>query len=476
MVLIAYMAIATLITVVFPLIYSIRHNDDIALYVGLAAASLILFIAIGIAVAEWVRPRAHVPEVRQPIDPTIPVMLFISGSFFYAGLFTYVTLKSGLFFRRVGFEGLVERSLAMPIYELVIHRSFMENATTLLCATILLLVTVRLRPFVRIYAILVWLAIFALYSAFVIANNRFQSAILFFGISIALGYAWDATKWRRSYLVVAIAAVVAFSAYSFRVTRNMRDEISIAGCVHPTVLDPTLTAMDIYHRAVADPHLCKGSVVTDIMAQIQAGPKNGTSGDLNQDESAKRVLDSEKRPWDQRLNSLGLISAITRPAFSTGFGYGAFWVEPLSLYYYYVMDRDKYLEIKKQLRTNPKVYIANHYLDKRIADAPSSILTDAFANFSFVGFILAGVLMGTALGWTDAVLRSTTSAGAAVLAFFLMEKLLYTEKEMLTLVVDLMKFSPVPIVAAALLWRVQLRRHPPANESTIPVSPSPLIL
>jgi len=470
MVLIAYMTIATLITVVFPLVYSIRHNDEVALYMGLVAASLILFIAIGIAVAEWVRPRAYVPEVWRPIDPTIPVALFVTGLLFYAGLFAYVTLKNGLFFRRVGFEGLVERSLAMPGYQLVIHRSFMENATTLLCVTILLLITGRLRPYVRIYAIVAWILTFALYSSFVVANNRFQSAILFFGLSIALSYAWNAANWRKSYLVVAIAAVVAFSAYSFRVTQNMRDEISIAGCVNPTVLDPTLSAMDIYKRAAADPNLCKNGVLTDIMAQIQAGAKNGTApaAGMNPDETAKRVLDSEERPWDQRLNSLGLISAIIRPAFSTGFGYGTFWIKPLSLYYYYVMDRDKYLEIKKQLRTNPKVYIANHYLDKQIADTPSSILTDAFANFSFVGFILAGVLMGTALGWTDAILRSATSAGATVLAFFLMEKLLYTEKEMLTLVVDLMKFSPVPIVSAALLWRVQLRRHPLANAPTIP--------
>jgi len=466
MVLTAWAGIATLLTVVFPLVYSFRNHDNTPVYLGLALASLILFIAVAVFVAEVVRRRAGAPTVQHPIGPSVPVALFISGLATYAVLFLYFTIKNDLFFRRIGFEGLVERSLAMPAYELIVHRSFMENATTLLCATIVILMAVRLSTGVRIYAIVVWLITFAIYSSFVVTNNRFQSAILYLGICIALGYAWSSRKWPKAYLLVAIIAVVGFSAYSFRVTENMRDEISIAGCVKVTALDPTKTPMEIIKRASGNPHLC-GDVTTEIMTEVKTAAKAGAIGssngavDANAERyaAAKKIVDQEARPWDRRLNSLGLVADITRPAFSRGFGYGSFWIQPLSLYYYFFADREKYREMKQSLRTNPKVYISSRYLDTTIKDTPSSILTDAYANFFLAGFIVAGVLMGAILGWTDGVLRSTTSAGAAVLAFFLMEKSLYAEKEMLTLIIDLLKFSPVPILSAILLWRVRLNRN-----------------
>jgi len=175
--------------------------------------------------------------------------------------------------------------------------------------------------------------------------------------------------------------------------------------------------------------------------------------------STKAVLDKElDRPWTQRLDALKLSAEITKPAFEQGYGWGKFWVKPLALYVYYFTDRDEYYAIKRNLQTNAKVLVSDTYLHKQIDDTPSMILSDLYANFSLLGFVIGGIFMGTVLAFVDASLLRSLTMGPVVIGFFLLEKSLYGEKEFITLLIDLIKFAPVPLLAAALLWNVQVRR------------------
>jgi len=96
-------------------------------------------------------------------------------------------------------------------------------------------------------------------------------------------------------------------------------------------------------------------------------------------------------------------------------------------------------------------------LKEEIDDTPSTILTDLYGNFSLLGYILGGIFMGMLLAFIDASLRSL-SVGPIVLAFFLLEKSLYAEKEFLIFFMDIIKFSPVPLLAALLLTNIPVRR------------------
>jgi len=91
----------------------------------------------------------------------------------------YVTVKGGLFFRRIGFSALVERSIALPIYELIIHRSFMEVATTIFCTIITIAAATPLLRSVRLVLVGIFILVVGSYFSFVLLNNRFQSAIFF---------------------------------------------------------------------------------------------------------------------------------------------------------------------------------------------------------------------------------------------------------------------------------------------------------
>jgi hypothetical protein len=391
----------------------------------------------------------------------------VTGVAVYALLFGYFTIENDLFFRRIGFERLVERSLEMPIYALVIHRSFSESATSLLCVLTAILFTVRERRALRLYTMAVLFPVLALYFAFVLFNNRFQSAILILCLCIAVGYSVRPSIHMRRYALVAMLAVMILVVYGFTVTKQIRNQKDILGCVSLSVLNPFETPMEVYLRGRDSPNICGGAdprTITEMVKKRVRDPTDPeTNPSLSRDEAelalAKKVLTQGiERPWDGRLNSLDLLVNITRPAIQTGFGYGSFWIQPLSLYYYFFADREKYREIKQSLRTNPKVYIASRYLGTTIADTPSSILTDAYANFFLAGFILAGVLIGATLGWIDAVLGRTTRLGAFMLGAYFLERSLYIEKEMLTFVVDTIKFGIIPSISAILLWQVRISR------------------
>jgi len=465
--LVAYVAIATPLTIIFPLLHAWKTRESVGLYIGLSLAALFLFIGTAVLVAEWIRPRVRVLSAHISVEPTIPIALFVTSVAVYALLFGYFTIENDLFFRRIGFERLVERSLAMPFYALAIHRSFSENATSLLCVLTAILFTVRARPVLRLYTMAVLLPVAALYFTFVLFNNRFQSAILVLCLCITAGYSVRLSIRTVRYALIAMLAVAILVAYGFTVTKQIRNQKDILGCISLSVLNPFEPPMEVYLRGRDNPDICGGPDPSTIIEMIKKRVRNPTDPEVNpslsHDEAelalAKKILTQGiVRPWDSRLNSLALLVDITRPAIRTGFGYGSFWIGPLSLYYYVFTDRGKYREIKQSLRTNPKVYIASRYLGTTIADTPSSILTDAYANFFLAGFILAGVLIGTALGWIDAVLGRTTRLGAFMLGAYLLERSLYIEKEMLTFVVDTIKFGIIPLISAVLLWRVRISR------------------
>ncbi|MBO9591137.1 hypothetical protein [Devosia sp.] len=451
---IVYIIVSVPLLVIFPTLHAISTNADPFVYGGLIACSILLFILPCLYISSQVSSRFLAPMAKPSSKSHLPIILFITGVAIYAIAFSYFTFSYDLFFRRVGFAGLVERSMRIPFYGLIIHRSFMENAVTLTCALAFLLVLTPMPRITRVYAAFVLIATFLLYSSFVLSNNRFQSGILFVCICLAVAYSWP-KKWNRFYLALVIGGIAALSAYSFKVTENIRTEIYLSGHVTPIALNPLLSTRDIYEATKSS--LDDGEA-TDLMKQLRQAEASGMLTD-GQNPAVEDVLAAQiERPLKERLNGLDLMAQITRPAFERGFGWGRFWVQPISLYYYYFADQEKFLEMKEELRTNPKVYIASFYLGKEIDDIPSSILTDSYANFSIFAFPAVAIIIGVLLGGVNTTLRSTTSAGAALLAFFVLEKALYVEKEMFALIIDLVKFSPVPLVAAWLLWHVPIKR------------------
>jgi hypothetical protein len=462
----SYVVISSALAMLFPLLDVLKQREHVWEYCLLICAFPVLFALPLIVVAEYLRPKFQFHESRDDTkSSSAKAAVFGITLLIFVGVFLYVTSQAGLFFRRIGFSALVERSLDMPIYDLAIHRSFMETTTTLLCVAIALIAAARLRGAVRVMLVVVAALTFAAYFSFTLLNNRFQSIILLLEITIALVYMVGyATKERQRVLIGALVLISLVAAYSFRATSNIRDQIYIFGCIDTNVLNPFQGYIQLFERAKRLNGSCDGIhvhlaqyVLGDFVKPDAVKNESKTSG---LSASTKAVLDKElDRPWTQRLDAFKLSAEITKPAFEQGYGWGRFWFKPIALYVYYFTNRDEYYAIKRNLQTNPKVMISDTYLHKQIDDTPSMILSDLYANFSLLGFLIGGLFMGAVLAFVDASLMRSLTMGPIVIGFFLLEKSLYGEKEFITLLIDLVKFVPVPLIAAGLLWNVPLRRQ-----------------
>lgn len=122
-------------------------NADQVVYGGLIARVIILFVLPFLHVSGEIGSRFLAPVAKPSSKSQLPIILFVTGVAIYAIAFSCITFSYDLFFRRVGFAGVVERSMRIPFYGLIINRSFMENAITLTCALAFLLV---LTPMPRI--------------------------------------------------------------------------------------------------------------------------------------------------------------------------------------------------------------------------------------------------------------------------------------------------------------------------------------
>jgi hypothetical protein len=194
------------------------------------------------------------------------------------------------------------------------------------------------------------------------------------------------------------------------------------------------------------------------------GETGGIDGySISQFFSPSLVIDSA--PLAGRLDGIELMAKITRPALEDGFLLGEAWLQPLKVYYFLIFDPKKAIEIKLELKTNPKVFIASRYLGDEIADAPSSMLTDIYGNYFVFAFPIVAVFLATVLGFITKQIFRPKSYRHLYLAIYLLPFIFKFEKEFLTFILNICKFSPVLILMISikpfniLYSRVRRRYH-----------------
>jgi len=482
-VLAVYVGIAAMLLIFFPVLYVAKTGELVRTYVYLISCCVFLFFVPVILISEFWLRKVRIEEwnSRKEAFGKFGVLLFFAAAFVFCCGFLYVSISNDLFFRRIGFEGLVRNSLAMPLADRAIHRTFMEVAVTVVCAGLaVLLSSIRFGSSRWIVCAALWLGTLLPYFAFVLINNRFQLGILELCLVLTVLYIRPGLLGGFLPFSALIACLIIFTWFSIRVAENIRQEIYLTGCIDVRALNPFETAYHLYDAHVAQ-GVCRGvsfkkAQIKDLVKEGESKEKSkGTTGKSVVDhyhEALRLAIDSEvKRPLVERLNGLALMADITGPAATKGWGMGRFWSNSVLLYYYYFFDREKYLSIKTGLATNPKVYEVNYYLGEKIKDRESSVLSDIYGNFSFPGILFAGVFVGCLIGFSQKVLLRSRNVGLVVLALFVLERVLYAEKEFITLVLDLIKFSPVVLISAALLWGVGIDRHKTADHRDAAAAP-----
>jgi hypothetical protein len=355
----------------------------------------------------------HITLPRQA-NGRIIFFMFLLG---FALAFLYLSFEYDLFFRRIGHEGLALRSSQMSFLELVVYRTYSETSVFLLMISILLCLNLKksdgISTLLPITSTLIHASI---YGSFVLLNNRLQTDVLILLIFLIF------SLWKTPILKIPIYPA-----------RNL-----LALCL----------VLLISTKVVSD--------VRTLYAET-GGFKNYSVSEL-----FSTSITANNSSLIRRLDGIELMATITKPALSNGFLWGDAWTSSIAIYYYMVTDPEKARTIKKELKTNPKVYIAEQYLQSNIADSPSSMLTDIYGNFFIFGFIPCAFFLASGLGFVSKQMLQPTSSIALYTALYLLPFFFKFEKEFLTLCLNILKFSPALLLVIA----IKPFKLLPANQAT----------
>jgi len=294
-------------------------------------------------------------------------------------IFLYITVDNGIFFRRIGHEALAINSLNLSMAQLVFTRLFEETAIFITMILHILFIYSNKRP--SKISMLFMLCYLLIILAFFLINSRMQAIILF------LAHFCIFASFNNFYRVIPKVILMLFITFW-------------------TVL--------ILRSAMVVESINVSSIVSEV---------------------------SSENPVSDRLNGLKIIIDLNENISEKGLMYGEAWRNSIMIYYYMIFDKNKYYLIKSNMETTPKVLIYQHYKGASIKDAPSSIVSDVYPNFGIIGLVISGGLIGVLLYLIKLGLNNTTNLFQFLLSLYLIPLLFQFEKEFISLIFMIFKYS-----------------------------------
>jgi hypothetical protein len=294
-------------------------------------------------------------------------------------IFLYITVDNGIFFRRICHEALAIKSLNLSMAQLVFTRLFEETAIFITMILHILFIYSNKRP--SKISMLFMLCYLLIILAFFLINSRMQAIILF------LAHFCIFASFNNFYRVIPKVILMLFITFW-------------------TVL--------ILRSAMVVESINVSSIVSEV---------------------------SSENPVSDRLNGLKIIIDLNENISEKGLMYGEAWRNSIMIYYYMIFDKNKYYLIKSNMETTPKVLIYQHYKGASIKDAPSSIVSDVYPNFGIIGLVISGGLIGVLLYLIKLGLNNTTNLFQFLLSLYLIPLLFQFEKEFISLIFMIFKYS-----------------------------------
>ena len=327
-------------------------------------------------------------EVRMVRFRIFAYLLFTCALFFI-----YITVEGNVFFRRIGHKGLAANSLNMPIFWLAFSRLFSETSIFItMVIHVVLLHSGRRHSKITRFCILGY---FLTVLTFILINSRMHALVLLlshFCISAMHG------DKKKVYRAVPKLTALAFAAI----------------------------VVVLVSRAT----LAEGQASASSLLSIVNSGASTT----------------------ERLNGSDILVDLHEDIAQKGLMHGAAWKNSIMVYYYMIFDTAKYFWLKDNMRTTPKVTIYEHYRGEHIIDRPSSIIADVYVNFGALGLILSGVIVGALLSYVRFGLNNTTSTFTFLSSLYLIPLLFQFEKEFISLIIMLLKYS----ITLFLLYKLKL--------------------
>lgn len=398
-VLLVYLALSGVYLYVAPLMNVLIGDDVDPVSYLVTMLFVLLFFTLPLFLVAYVASRAS----RYRLDGNVVRLTCSRWTFLYLIFFLifpcvylYVSVDAGMFYRRIGHEGLMRASLDLSTFQLVVTRVGNE-----LFPFFILINYILFRASAGLVRRLFLVSLFscsAVYFAWVLSNSR---TLIFVLLSIFLSFfiLWDRlgvykVKFRILFVLSLIAVLLMYVLMVVRVGYYEDNEISL-----------------------------KNFSDVDKVLQFQ---------------NFDKIVD--------RLDGISLANKLTERYVEMDLVFFEPWVRVGSLYYYQVFDPDKARIIKEEMKTNVKVYIYKHYNGYWVPDYPSSVISDLYVSFFVLSLFLGGVVVGLLVAYIHNAFVVRDSAVRLIFASYLFAYVFRIEFEFLTLIINILKFSFIPFL------------------------------
>jgi oligosaccharide repeat unit polymerase len=345
-------------------------------------AIFLMFFIFPVFIVYKILPNNDRPNLNININISfLKVKILVFLVFVTTCIFLYITIDNVIFFRRIGHEALAIRSSNMGAMQAIFSRLFEENS---------IFISLVLHIFIRSTPVL---------------NFKILKFFIFFFIFIVMIY--FLVNSRMQLMVFLLSNFVIYVFY---------EKITIKKILKLTLL------LFISFWIVL---ISRSAIVS------QEANLNSIAYEINNEVS---IVD--------RLNGIRILVDVHDDISRKGLMLGEGWSNA-ALYYYLIFDKDKYDHIKSHYLTTTKSIIYKYYKGDDIKDMPSSVVTDVYPNFGIFGLILAGFTIGFLLHLIKAGLSNTRGASMFLFSLYLMPIVLQVEKEFISLLFMILKYSPV---------------------------------
>jgi hypothetical protein len=402
-------------------------EELLSLYVYLMLFCVLLFEVPFLVIYLRIKRAAGNPAVPPATVRAGRQELFAVATAIFAVVYLIIALRNGIFFARIGFEGLVEAILKLSLPEFVLYRMF--QLTSVFLVSLLLASVVIQQPQARSRIVKASVLVAGgILVANQTVNSRVHSVII---LAISCGILLMVGRFRLASRRGAGLAVIVtlIAAYAVQITLNARDIVPSQG-FQVELFNP-------FHR----------------------GPEE------------RAELDDARF----RLNGIDLMARITPEARRQGFAMGEAWKGALmvavgQLSFGTIVSAADIVDYKESFAGSPKRYLMMRYMDLNWPDYSSCALTDAYGNFGLWALPLTALVLGSLCALLTTGLSLHNSPPLLAFALFISFQLLIFEQELVVLLTALLNSLPVlifvlllnPIArASAKISNVHTRVGPP---------------
>jgi hypothetical protein len=374
-------------------------------YVWTQAWALALFQvpAVLMYVAFLRRRLGRHPAARRFTVARGRLAAFLTGAALLGVLYFVVGARYGLLYRRIGGDVLSDVQLSMSLPEFAVYRTFIEIGPFLIAAQMVALrVTSDMSAAMRRYARAGLVLTTVLFLGYAAVNSRLGAAMTLVTLYAVANVVSSGRGGFSLRTVGATVMLVIGAAYVITIVKNVRLSYS------------------------------SGAGIFTLENFLPISTRAGS-------------LDDTLR-W--RLNGIDLIAIIADNVEKQGPAMGTAWAVPLVVSLDPIIRTSFTLEAKRANLTTTKTWLLLRYSGVGAADYYSCMLTDAYGNFSVLGFGVAALVVSLMLAWSTAAVRASPAPWAIVVGTFFLIRLMVFEQEFGTVLFGWFKLAPIVVIAA----------------------------